>query len=193
MSRPRTEKEILGLMMGDSDGPFTDQRRPPSAISQFGTVCNSSINNSQVTIVNVNFYFQSRPEDTGQRPEDTGQRPEDTGQRPEDTEQRPEDTGQRPEGTEQRPEDTGQRPEDTGQRPEDTGQRPEDTEQRPEDTGQRPEDTGQRPEDTGQRPEYTGHRPKGLNLCFVFQWHTVNILRSIELPHRRGLPHPSTL
>ena len=99
MSRPRTEKEILGLMMGDSDGPFTDQRRPPAPACQIGTVWTSSINNSQVTIVNVNvnqhFYCKSRPE---QDQPCSVHRPEDTVQQPEDTVQGPEDTGHRPEG-----------------------------------------------------------------------------------------------
>ena len=156
MSRPRTEKEILGLMMGDSDGPFTDQRRPPAPVSQIGAVCNSFIKDSPITIVNVNVNFhvqyQSQPEQgepcTVQRPEDSGQCPEEPGQHSEET---------------------GQRPEDPGHQPENTGQRPEDPGHQPENTGQRPEDPGQRPEDPGQRPEDTGHRLEGLNLCFVFQ------------------------
>ena len=111
-------------MMGDSEGPATDQRIP--TVNQTGSVCNSYINDSQVAIVNLNvnfhIHYQSQPQAgepcTVQRPEDTGQCPEDTGQRSEYPGQRPEDTGQRSEDPGLRPEDTGQRPEDTGHRPE---------------------------------------------------------------------------
>ena len=104
-------------MMGDSEGSFTDQRRPPAPVSQIGAVCNSFIKDSPITIVNVNVNFhvqyQSQPEQgepcTVQRPEDSGQCPEEPGQRSEETGQRYEDTGQRPEDPGHQPEDTGHR------------------------------------------------------------------------------------